>query len=97
MKDNRRNNTYAAQLRNQRMLRESDVCHICGEPGADAIDHVRPVITRAPGNPWQTREPEAPYNLKPAHHDQPNSHGDRCNRIKSNKTPDVRLTTSRQW
>ena len=26
----------------RRVLRESDICHICGEPGSDEVDHVVP-------------------------------------------------------
>ena len=35
-------NTRRIRERNQRILTPSDLCHICGEPGADAVDHVIP-------------------------------------------------------
>lgn len=89
--------TEAIRRRNRRILAESNVCHICGQAGADAVDHVRPYRDRDPGNPWRLLDPDNPYNLKPAHHDVPNEDGVRCNRVKSNRDPEVRLTTSRVW
>ncbi len=41
-----------------RILKDSDVCHICGQPGADTIDHKLP---RARGGT------NALPNLAPAH------------------------------
>lgn len=64
------------QRRNRRILAASDICHICGEPGADGVDHVIPI---AKGGT------EDPSNLRPAHHKQPNSRGQRCNMIKGKK------------
>lgn len=93
----KRVDTYAIRRRNARILRASDICHVCGEPGADAVDHVRPFIPRDPTNPWNQYDPEAGYNLKPIHHNVPNTAGVRCNRVKGNRDPDVDLTTSRQW
>lgn len=58
--------------RNARILKQSDTCHICGQPGSDAIDHVIPISRGGT---------EDPANLKPAHHDVPPF----CNRIKSDK------------
>lgn len=69
----------ARQERNARILRASDVCHICGQPGADAVDHVIP---------WAISHDDSMSNLAPAHHDvEP-----RCNRHKSDKlvAPGVR-------
>lgn len=80
--------TRAIRTRNQRILAASDICHICGEPGADAVDHVIPLARGGTDDPW---------NLKPAHHNSPNSHGIKCNRVKSDRIPDARLTTSRTW
>ena len=54
------------------ILRASDICHICGKPGADAIDHVIPLARGGTSDP---------SNLRPAHHDT----GDRCNRVKGDK------------
>jgi 5-methylcytosine-specific restriction endonuclease McrA len=62
----------ARQQRNARILAASNTCHICGQPGADAIDHVIPLARGGT---------EAASNLKPAHHDVPPF----CNRIKSDK------------
>lgn len=81
-------NTRAIRDRNHRILAASTICHICGEPGADAVDHVIPLARGGTDDPW---------NLKPAHHDTANSRGIKCNRAKSDKIPDARLTTSRQW
>ena len=61
------------QERNRRILAASDVCHICGAPGADAVDHV---IALSRGG-----SDTDPANLRPAHHDVPPF----CNRIKSDK------------
>lgn len=54
------------------ILKESDTCHICGLPGADAIDHVIPLAHG--GTNDRT-------NLKPAHHNT----GQRCNRVKGDR------------
>lgn len=58
------------QERNRRLLRQNDICWICGKPGADSIDHVIPL---GPG-----LGTEDPSNLRPAH-----MHP--CNRAKSDK------------
>lgn len=83
-----RDRSAAILTRNARILAASDICHICGEPGADAIDHVNPLAKGGPDETW---------NLKPAHHNTPNSAGIRCNRAKGAQIPDVHLTTSRTW
>jgi 5-methylcytosine-specific restriction endonuclease McrA len=60
------------QLRAQ-ILRASDICGECGQPGADAVDHRVPV---ARGGAMYD-----PSNLQPIHHDvEP-----RCNRLKGDK------------
>ena len=65
------------QRRNRAILRASDVCHICGHAGADAIDHI---VALARGG---TEERD---NLAPAHHDVPcPTCGERCNRVKGAK------------
>ena len=73
--------------RNARILKASDICHICGEPGADAVDHV---IALARGGT------EHPSNLAPAHHLRPNSQGIRCNMVKGDReyAPIVRRSGS---
>ena len=63
-----------AQTLRTRVLRASDVCHICGQPGADSVDHV---IPRARGGT------DDPSNLRPAHMFP-------CNRAKSDKDWQVR-------
>jgi 5-methylcytosine-specific restriction endonuclease McrA len=68
----KRINGRARMERNRRILATSDVCHICGEPGADAIDHVVPLARGGT---------EDPSNLRPAHHDVPPF----CNRVKTDK------------
>jgi|GEM_PF-3863516 len=70
----RRSNSRAARAENQRILAASDICHICGKPGADAVDHVIPL---AKGG----RDDAS--NKKPAHHDVP----PHCNRRKSDHLP----------
>lgn len=61
------------QERNRRILAASDVCHICGDPGADAVDHVIPLARGGSDTD--------PANLRPAHHDVPPF----CNRVKGAK------------
>ena len=84
----RRINTRSIRERNKRILAASTVCHLCSETGADAVDHVIPLAKGGTDDPW---------NLKPAHHNTPNSQGVKCNREKSDRVPEVRLTTSRTW
>jgi hypothetical protein len=70
----RRSNSRAARRENQRILAASDICHICGKPGADAVDHVIPLARGGA---------DTASNKKPAHHDVP----PHCNRRKSDKMP----------
>lgn len=79
----RRISGRARQERNRRILAASNVCHICGQPGADAVDHVIPIARGGD---------EKPNNLRPAHHDVPPF----CNRIKSDKdyAPIIRRSSS---
>lgn len=58
-----------SQAENKRILRDSDTCHLCGMPGADAVDHLVPIALGGP---------DTPANKKPAHHDVPPY----CNRVK---------------
>jgi 5-methylcytosine-specific restriction endonuclease McrA len=73
--------------RNARILKASSVCWICGEPGADGVDHVIPLARGGT---------EHPSNLRPAHHKIPNSQGRRCNLEKGTKdyAPIVRRSGS---
>lgn len=76
------------QARNRRILAASDVCHICGHPGSDAIDHVQ-ALARGGS--------EDVANLRPAHHDVPcPTCGERCNRVKADKpwAPIIRRSSS---
>lgn len=76
----------ARQKRNQRLLAASDVCHICGHPGSDAIDHVK-ALARAKDEAEAKVLDTDPANLQPAHHDVPcPTCGERCNRAKGMKT-----------
>ena len=68
----------ARQKRNRAILAKSDVCHICGHPGSDAVDHVIPLAKGGSDTD--------PGNLKPAHHDVPcEACGERCNRSKGTR------------
>ena len=72
-----RTNTRAQQRENKRILAASDVCHLCGHPGADAVDHVIPLARGGQ---------DAPANKAPAHHTLPcETCGVKCNRVKSDK------------
>lgn len=67
-------NTRAKRAENQRILAASNICHICGEPGADAVDHVIPLARGGL---------DIASNKKPAHHNvEP-----KCNRVKGDKLP----------
>lgn len=83
-----RTNTRAQQRENKSILAASDVCHICGHPGADAVDHVVPLARGGE---------DRRHNKAPAHHDAPcPTCGMKCNRVKSDKliAPVVRRSGS---
>ena len=46
-----------------RVLRASDICWLCGLPGADTVDHVIPIAHLAPNDPLLRDI----ANLRPAH------------------------------
>ena len=77
----------ARMARNRRILAQSDVCHICGHSGSDAVDHV---------NPFVVSRDESPANLRPAHHAACPTCGRKCNLEKSDKphAPIVRRSGS---
>lgn len=88
----------ARQKRNRAILAASDVCHICGHPGSDAVDHVK-ALARAKDAAEAKRLDEDPSNLRPAHHDVPCATcGERCNRSKGDKAwaPIIRRSSSLQ-
>lgn len=79
----------ARQQRNARILAASNVCHICGHHGADAVDHVKAIARGGTDDPT---------NLRPAHHDTPCPDcGRRCNREKADKEYAPIVRTSRAW
>ena len=68
----------ARQKRNAKILAASDVCHICGHPGADAVDHVVPLARGG--------SDIDPLNLRPAHHNTAcPTCGIKCNQVKGDK------------
>ena len=84
------------QERNRRILAASDVCHICGHPGSDAVDHVK-ALARAVDEAEARRLDTDPANLRPAHHDVAcETCGHKCNREKSDKAwaPIIRRSSS---
>jgi len=89
----KRTNTRAQQRENKRILAASDVCHLCGHPGSDAVDHVIP-LNPQPGHQAGT---DTPDNKRPAHHAKPcPTCGIKCNRVKTNKAiaPVIRRSAS---
>ncbi len=67
----------ARQKRNRMILAKSDVCHICGHPGADAVDHVT-ALARGGSD-------DDPDNLMPAHHQPCPTCNHRCNLEKGDR------------
>ena len=84
------------QARNRRILAASDVCHICGHPGSDAVDHVKALSRAADADEARLLDTD-PSNLRPAHHDvECPTCGERCNRTKGAKdwAPIIRRSSS---
>ncbi|MCX4780068.1 HNH endonuclease [Streptomyces sp. NBC_01264] len=82
--------TYAYRKQRARLLAESNVCHLCGHPGADVVDHVRPVSRGA--------DPEDTSNWLPAHGvKRCPTCGRNCNGEKGAATRTAGLKTSRDW
>lgn len=71
------------QLR-RRVLESSDICWLCGQPGADTVDHVVPLSV-------DPTLGEALDNLRPAHA--------RCNYARGARSPRhvEALNASRRW
>ena len=64
------------------VLDESDICWLCGLPGADTVDHILPLVDH----------PELAHdrsNLAPAH--------GRCNSRKGRRTDINLVRPTRQW
>lgn len=82
--------SYRYRKQRARLLAESDVCHLCGHPGADVVDHLQPVARG--GDPYD------PDNQAPAHGVKgcPTC-GRKCNGEKGAGQTAPRLTTSRDW
>lgn len=68
----RNGSTSAWRRTRARILATTDVCWICGNPGADAVDHKVPLARGGTDDP---------SNLAPAHHDV----APYCNRVKSDR------------
>jgi 5-methylcytosine-specific restriction endonuclease McrA len=90
MADRRDLTTYQYRKARARLLAESDVCHLCGHPGADVVDHVIPVASGA--------DPEDTSNWLPAHGVRrcPTC-GRNCNGEKGARARTSGLSTSRDW
>lgn len=87
---------WKRQQRNRAILAVSDVCHICGHPGSDAVDHVKALARAADATEAEQLDTD-PANLRPAHHDVPcPTCGLRCNRHKAAKAwaPIIRRSSS---
>lgn len=81
---------YGYRKARARFLAESDVCHLCGHPGADVVDHVTPVAAGA--------DPRDEDNWAPAHGIKGcTTCGRNCNGDKGASTNAPRLKTSRDW
>lgn len=65
----------------------SDLCWLCGLPGADSVDHVIPLrVLRETG---RMDLAEDPANLRPAHLS--------CNSRRQDKPPTPPVSRSRRW
>jgi len=68
----------------KRVLQQSDVCWLCGQSGADTVDHIIP-------RSIDLSAAENMDNLRPAHQS--------CNSARGNRTPEAveHLRASRNW
>jgi 5-methylcytosine-specific restriction endonuclease McrA len=79
-----RKNTRAQQKANKALLAASDVCWLCGHPGADAVEHKIPLATAT--TPQEYAHLDQGWNKAPAHHTLAcPTCGIKCNRVKSDK------------
>lgn len=87
----------ARQKRNRKILAASNVCHICGHPESDAVDHVI-ALARAKDEAEARLLDTDPTNLRPAHHKPCPTCGIECNRVKADKpfAPVIRRSSSLQ-
>ncbi|MFE4330155.1 HNH endonuclease [Streptomyces sp. NPDC056831] len=73
-----------------RFLADNDICHICGHPAANVIDHINPVARGA--------DPRDEDNWAPAHGvTRCPTCGRNCNGEKGANTHVTSLNTSRDW
>jgi len=72
------------------ILAESDVCHWCGHPGANAVDHLVPISRGG--------DPQGRGNLAPIHgRERCPTCGRACNSVKGNRVAPRHLPVSRAW
>ncbi|MFE2352220.1 HNH endonuclease [Kitasatospora cineracea] len=82
--------SYRYRKQRARLLAESDICHLCGHPGADVADHLLPVSRG--GDPYD------PDNQAPAHGiNRCPTCGRNCNGEKGDRARPEALNTSRDW
>lgn len=83
MKKNYGRTTRTFRKMRQRILEMSDICWLCGQPGADTVDHLVPLSI-------DPTRGEDPSNLLPAHRT--------CNSSRGTKVADGKsLNSSRIW
>lgn len=79
-------NRYTARRNRRLVLEDNDVCHLCGLPGADTVDHDPPrKYLVAAGVP----DPDAIEYLRPAHL--------KCNQRRGIKLNPCQSRRSRAW
>lgn len=73
-----------------RFLADNDVCHLCGHPAADVVDHIIPVARGVDARDQDNWAPAHGVNRCP-------TCGRNCNGEKSDRAPAAALNTSRDW
>ncbi|QGX08246.1 HNH endonuclease [Janibacter melonis] len=73
-----RGTSHQTRQRNKALLAASSgICHLCGHPGADCMDHVVPLYLDGE---------DEPHNMRPAHHfAECETCGVKCNRAKGRR------------